>query len=45
MNRKNDIIYQIKNLYGDTSRSSEEAREQLEEIRDEIDMLLETLDD
>lgn len=30
-------------FFGDTSRSAEETREGLESLRDEIDMLLDTL--
>jgi len=42
---KDEIIKKINKLFGDTSQSQEATREQLEEIRDEIEMLLASLDD
>ena len=41
---KDEILEKIKELFGDTSQEPYETREQLEEIKDEINILLEALD-
>lgn len=42
---KQQIIDNIRELFGDTSCSPEQTREDLEEIRDELDGLIESLQD
>ena len=45
MKTKQEVIDGIKEFFGDTSRSREETREALEEVRDELDGLIESLQD
>ncbi|MDG9784667.1 hypothetical protein [Metapseudomonas otitidis] len=45
MKTKEQIVETIKEFYGDTSRSREETREALEEVRDELEILIESLED
>ncbi|BAO58553.1 hypothetical protein FDH89_gp09 [Pseudomonas phage phiR18] len=40
---KDELMEAVRGFYGDTSRSREETRELLEEVRDEIDILIESL--
>lgn len=42
---KQKLIEDIQQFYGDTSRSREETRDVLEELRDQIDLLIESLGD
>ena len=40
-----ELMEAIQRYYGDTSRSREETREGLEEVRDQIDLLIDSLGD
>jgi hypothetical protein len=40
-----DLMEALQRFYGDTSRSREETREALEEVRDQIDLLIDSLGD
>lgn len=39
-----EIKEAIRKFYGDTSRTREETRDELEALRDELDTLIDTLD-
>jgi hypothetical protein len=40
-----ELMNALKKYYGDTSRSREETREGLEEVRDQINLLIDSLGD
>ena len=42
---KDEILKKIQNLFSDTSQSQTQTLEQLEEIRDEVNMYIETLNE
>lgn len=45
MNQKEVILNQIRRLFSNTNQSREQTRRDLEEIRDEIDALIDALDE
>lgn len=40
-----NLIMAVREFYSDTSRSRDESRDDLQELRDEINIMLESLDD